>query len=213
MTKFRYFFLCTFDSDFWHENKDYFWFENRPSLLAILNRNETFWTFLNTVKFSWLEGLKGSVLQNEEETSFWICRIYVTPTRHLTDDLFSGCTCLCQKGKKNQNIHSVSKIVLFISFSRFFIADEFFQKQLHFHEWYMTLLFRFRGWSQFQRATTQKSCLFLNANEMDFFFWLDRLLSSFTVFQNLTKMAHLSVTSVTSPIMSDCKTNSPEKID
>ena len=170
MTKFRYFFLCTFDSDFWHENIDYFWFENRPSLLAILNRNETFWTFLNTMKFSWLEGLKGSVLQNEEETSFWICRIYVTPTRHLTDDLFSGCTCLCQKGKK-QNIHDIilKSCCLLKRFSRFFIADEFFQKQLHFHEWYMTLLFRFRGWSQFQRATTQKSCLFLNANEMEFF--------------------------------------------
>ena len=74
-----------------------------------------FWTFLNTVKFSWLEGLKGSVLQNEEETSFWICRIYVTPTRHLTDDLFSGCTCLCQKKKKSKHSwYSLSKIVLFI---------------------------------------------------------------------------------------------------
>ena len=147
-----------------------------------------FWTFLNTVKFSWLEGLKGSVLQNEEETSFWICRIYVTPTRHLTDDLFSGCTCLCQKGKK-QNIHDIilKSCWLLKRFSRFFIADEFFQKQLHFHEWYMTLLFRFRGWSQFQRATTQKSCLFLNANEMDFFSRLDRLLSSFTVLETHQK--------------------------
>ena len=51
----------------------------------------------------------------------------MTPTRHLTDDLFSGCTCLCQK-KKNQNIHDIlylKSCCLLKRFSRFSLLMNF----------------------------------------------------------------------------------------
>ena len=84
---------------------------------------------------------------------------------------------LSEEKKSKHSWYSLSKIVLFIkAFFKVFIADEFFQSSCIFMSDTWHFYSDFEGGVN-SNATTQKSCLFLNANEMEIFFRLDRLLS------------------------------------
>ena len=136
-----------------------------------------FRTFPNIVKFSWLEGLKGSVLQNEEETSFEFVAFMWHQHGTSLMIFFPVALVFVRRKKSEHSWYSLSKIVLFIkAFFKVFIADEFFQSSCIFMSDTWHFYSDFEGGVN-SNATTQKSCLFLNANEMEIFFRLDRLLS------------------------------------
>ena len=136
-----------------------------------------FRTFPNIVKFSWLEGLKGSVLQNEEETSFEFVA-FMWHQHGTSLMIFFPVALVFVRKEKKQNIHDIilKSCCLLKRFSRFFIADEFFQSSCIFMSDTWHFYSDFEGGVN-SNATTQKSCLFLNANEMEIFFRLDKLLS------------------------------------